>query len=111
MDDLWQGLMQAFWLVVTLDADLVEISLRSLQVTLSALALACLVAMPLAALLTVRRFRLRRSVIAVMNALMGLPPVVVGLVVYVLLSRSGPLGALGFLYLPRAIQLIFSIFP
>ena len=100
--DLWQGLMQAFWLVVTLDADLVEISLRSLQVTLSALALACLVAMPLAALLTVRRFRLRRSVIAVMNALMGLPPVVVGLVVYVLLSRSGPLGALGLLFTPWA---------
>ena len=102
LDDLWQGLMQAFWLVVTLDADLVEISLRSLQVTLSALALACLVAMPLAALLTVRRFRLRRSVIAVMNALMGLPPVVVGLVVYVLLSRSGPLGALGLLFTPWA---------
>lgn len=102
MVDLWQGLVQAFWLIVEADADLAEISLRSLRITLSALALGCLVAMPLAALLTVRRFRFRRTVIAILNALMGLPPVVVGLVVYVLLSRSGPLGALGLLFTPWA---------
>ena len=102
MVDLWQGLSQAFWLVVTLDAELTEIALRSLQVTFTALALACLIAMPLAAFLAVRRFRFRRTVIAVLNALMGLPPVVVGLVVYVLLSRSGPLGVLGLLFTPTA---------
>ncbi len=102
MVDLWEGLSQAFWLVVTADAELAEIALRSLRITLSALALACLIALPLAALLAVRRFRLRRIVIAVLNALMGLPPVVVGLVVYVLLSRSGPLGALGLLFTPTA---------
>ena len=102
MTDLWQGLAQAFWLVVTFDAELAEIALRSLRITFTALALACAIALPLAAFLAVRRFRYRRAVIAVLNALMGLPPVVVGLVVYVLLSRSGPLGALGLLFTPTA---------
>ncbi len=102
MVDLWQGLSQAFWLVITADETLVEIALRSLRITLSALVLACLIALPLAAFLAVRRFRYRRFVIAVLNALMGLPPVVVGLVVYILLSRSGPLGALGLLFTPTA---------
>ncbi|MEO0655663.1 MAG: ABC transporter permease, partial [Pseudomonadota bacterium] len=73
-----------------------------LQVTCTALLLACLIALPLAAMLAVRRFRWRRAVIAVLNALMGLPPVVVGLVVYVILSRSGPLGVLGLLFTPTA---------
>lgn len=102
MVDIWSGLAQAFWLVITLDAELVEIALRSLQVTLSALVIASLIALPLAAFLAVRRFRLRRTVIALLNALMGLPPVVVGLVVYVILSRSGPLGVLGLLFTPTA---------
>jgi len=102
MVDLQDGLVQAFWLVVTLDAELLDIALRSLRITLSALVIASLIAMPLAALLAVRRFRWRRTVIAVMNALMGLPPVVVGLIVYILLSRSGPLGALGLLFTPAA---------
>ncbi|ANP37451.1 MULTISPECIES: ABC transporter permease [Rhodobacterales] len=102
MSDLWDGLSQAFWLVVMLDPDLVEITLRSLRVTLTALAIASAIALPLAALLAVRRFRLRRPTIAVLNALMGLPPVVVGLIVYVFLSRSGPLGVLGLLFTPSA---------
>jgi tungstate transport system permease protein len=102
MNDLWAGLGQAFWLLVTLDADLVEITLRSLRVTLTALVIACAIALPLAALLAVRRFRLRRATIAVLNALMGLPPVVVGLVVYVLLSRAGPFGVFGLLFTPTA---------
>ncbi|WP_283638697.1 ABC transporter permease [Marinovum algicola] len=102
MVDIWSGLVQAAWLVGTLDAELLEIALRSLKVTLSALIIASLIALPLAALLAVRRFRFRRTVIAVLNALMGLPPVVVGLVVYVLLSRSGPLGVLGLLFTPTA---------
>ncbi|MDC0658578.1 ABC transporter permease [Leisingera sp. SS27] len=102
MNDLWAGLSQAFLLLVTLDADLVEITLRSLRVTLSALAIACAIALPLAAFLAVRRFRMRRAAIAVLNALMGLPPVVVGLVVYVFLSRSGPFGVFGLLFTPTA---------
>ena len=102
MVDLWQGLSQAFWLVASADAELLEIALRSLRITLTALVLACVIALPLAALLAVRRFRFRRTVIAVMNALMGLPPVVVGLIVYVLLSRSGPFGVFGLLFTPTA---------
>lgn len=100
--DLWDGIGQAFWLIVTLDASLTDIVLRSLQVTLSALVIACAVALPLAALLAVRRFRMRRVMIALLNALMGLPPVVVGLIVYLMLSRSGPFGALGLLFTPGA---------
>ena len=102
MVELWDGLSRAFWLVITLDAELVEISLRSLRVTLTALVIGSVIAFPLAALLAVKRFRWRRTIIAVLNALMGIPPVVVGLIVYVLLSRSGPLGALGLLYTPTA---------
>lgn len=102
MADLLDGILQAFLLVVTLDSDLVEITLRSLRVTLSALVIASAIALPMAALLVVRRFRMRRLTIAVLNALMGLPPVVVGLIVYVFLSRSGPLGVLGLLFTPTA---------
>ena len=71
-------------------------------VTLSALGVACLIALPMAALLSVRRFRFRRITISVLNALMGLPPVVVGLIVYVFLSRSGPFGVFGLLFTPTA---------
>ncbi|SFM35366.1 ABC transporter permease [Shimia aestuarii] len=102
MSDLWDGLSQAWILLWTLDADLVEITARSLQVTLTALAIASAIALPLGAFLAVRRFRMRRLTIAVLNALMGLPPVVVGLVVYVLLSRAGPFGVLGLLFTPTA---------
>jgi tungstate transport system permease protein len=89
-------------LIVTLDAGLVEISLRSLQVSLTALLIASTIAIPFGTLLAVQRFRFRRSVIAVLNALMGLPPVVVGLIVYLMLSRSGPFGVLGLLFTPTA---------
>jgi len=102
MEEIWQGLRAAFWLVVSLDADLVEITLRSLQVTLTAVAIACLIAMPLGTWLAIQRFRYRRTVIAVLNALMGLPPVVVGLIVYLFLSRQGPFGALNLLFSPTA---------
>ncbi|WP_368186591.1 ABC transporter permease [Aestuariibius sp. HNIBRBA575] len=102
MSDLWDGLSQAFWLLLTLDADLVSITLRSLRVTLTALLIASCIGFPLGALLAVRRFRFRRFTIAILNALMGLPPVVVGLIVYVLLSRSGPFGVFGLLFTPTA---------
>lgn len=102
MSDLLSGMSQAFWMLLTLDADLVEITLRSLRVTLTALVIASAIALPLGALLAVRRFRARRFTIAMLNALMGLPPVVVGLVVYVFLSRSGPLGVMGLLFTPTA---------
>jgi tungstate transport system permease protein len=71
-------------------------------VTLTALLLASLIALPFGALLAVRRFRFRRTTIAVLHALMGLPPGVVGLIVYVFLSRSGPFGVFGLLFTPTA---------
>ena len=102
MLDIIDGLKAAFWLIVTFDPELWEISLRSLRVTLTALVVASLIAMPLGTYLAVQRFRYRRFIIAIINALMGLPPVVVGLVVYILLSRSGPFGVLDLLFTPTA---------
>lgn len=102
MNEIWAGMLEAFRLIVTLDADLVEITLRSLQVSLSALVIASAIALPLGTWLAIRRFRYRRAAIATLNALMGLPPVVVGLIVYLLLSRSGPFGVLGLLFTPTA---------
>lgn len=102
MGDIWAGLTQAFWLIVTLDGDLVEITLRSLHVSLTALVIASAIALPLGSWLAIRRFRYRRTTIAILNALMGLPPVVVGLIVYILLSRSGPFGVFGLLFTPTA---------
>ena len=109
MNEISQGLAQAFWLVISLDKELITISLRSLYVTLTALLISTLIAFPLAALIVVIRFRFRRLVITVLNALMGLPPVVVGLVVYIVFSRSGPLGVLGLLYTTSAMIIAQTI--
>ena len=87
-DTFWMGLF--------------EVTLLSLQVTLTATVLASLVGMPFGAWLALSRFKARRWVIATLNALMGIPPVVVGLIVYVLLSRSGPFGVLNLLFTPTA---------
>ena len=102
MNEIYEGLKAAAFLVVSLDSELVEITLRSLQVTLSAVAIASAMALPFGAWLAIRRFRHRRATIAVLNALMGLPPVVVGLIVYLLLSRSGPFGVFNLLFSPSA---------
>jgi len=102
MNDILQGLARAAKLVVTLDADLVEITALSLQVSLGAAAIGSAIGLPLGAWLAINRFPARRTVIALLNALMGLPPVVVGLIVYVLFSRSGPLGVFGLLFTPTA---------
>jgi tungstate transport system permease protein len=82
--------------------ELLEIVALSLRVSLSAVALAALLGLPLGAVVAVGRFPGRRTAIVLLNALMGLPPVVVGLLVYLLLSRAGPLGALGLLFTPGA---------
>ncbi|MFO7853910.1 MAG: ABC transporter permease [Paracoccaceae bacterium] len=100
---------QAAGLVLGLDGELMGIVALSLAVSLSATALACLVGLPLGALLAVTRFRGRGAAVAVLNALMGLPPVVVGLSVYLLVSASGPLGPLRLLYTPAAMILAQAI--
>ncbi|WP_323008125.1 ABC transporter permease [Pseudorhodobacter sp.] len=102
MNDIWHGLTQAVRLIADLDPDLMEIAGLSLRVSVGATVVAALIGLPLGAWLAVNRFRARRVVIALLNALMGLPPVVVGLFVYVLFSRSGPLGVLGLLFTPTA---------
>ena len=102
MNEILQGLIQAFWLILSFDSELITISLRSLYVTISALIISTLIAFPLAAFLVVTHFQFRRAIIVTLNALMGLPPVVVGLIVYILFSRSGPLGVLGLLYTTSA---------
>ncbi len=89
-------------LAATLDLRLWEIVGLSLAVSLSAVALATLVGLPLGAAIAVGRFPGRQAVIVLLNALMGLPPVVVGLFIYLLLSRAGPLGELGLLFTPQA---------
>ena len=102
MQDLRDAFATAFWMLVGLDPDLLEIVALSLRITLSALLLATLVGLPLGAAVALFRFPGRRAAAIVLNALMGLPPVVVGLVVYLVLSRSGPLGFLAWLFTPKA---------
>ena len=104
-----EALSAALALLVGLDSKLVEIVLLSLRVSLSAVAIAALLGLPLGAVIAVSRFPGRQAVIVVLNALMGLPPVVVGLLVYLLLSRAGPLGALGILFTPSAMVFAQSI--
>jgi len=96
-------------LVATLDLRLWEIVGLSLAVSLSAVALATLLGLPLGAAIAVGRFRGRQAVIVVLNALMGLPPVVVGLFIYLLLSRAGPLGELGLLFTPQAMVIAQTV--
>ena len=102
MSELSQAFSTAFSLILGLDAQLLEIVGLSVRVSLTALVIASILALPLGAALAVYRFRGRGLSIVVLNALMGLPPVVVGLLVYLLLSRSGPLGDLGLLFTPSA---------
>ena len=92
----------ALQLVLTADPTLLAIVRLSLIVSLSAVALGGLIGVPLGALVALTRFRGREAVIVALNAMMGLPPVVVGLAVYLLLSRSGPLGSWGLLFTPQA---------
>jgi tungstate transport system permease protein len=89
-------------LILRADPVLLAIVKLSLIVSLSAVACAALIGIPLGALIALTKFPGRNGVIVLLNALMGLPPVVVGLVVYLLLSRSGPLGSLGILFTPAA---------
>ena len=102
MNEIIQGMQEAGWLIITLDPDLMEIIFLSLKVTVSAVIIASVLGLPMGAWLAVNRFRYRRTVIAILNALMGLPPVVVGLFVYMMLSRAGPFGGMGLLFTPSA---------
>jgi len=102
MRDFSAAFGRAFELLVSLDPDLLEIVGLSLQVSLTAVFCAGVIGFPLGAVLAVARFPGRGALITLVNALMGLPPVVVGLLVYLTLSNTGPLGPLGLLYTPTA---------
>jgi tungstate transport system permease protein len=104
-----EALTTALALLVTLDPKLVEIVWLSLRVSLTAVAIAALVGFPLGAAIAVGRFPGRKTLIVFLNALMGLPPVVVGLLVYLLLSRAGPLGSLGILFTPTAMVIAQTV--
>ncbi len=109
MQNIGEAFALALHLLVALDADLLEIVGLSLYVSLSATLIACFLGLPFGAFLAVARFPGRGAVLIVVNALMGLPPVVVGLLVYLYLSRSGPLGFLGLLYSPTAMIIAQTI--
>ena len=102
MNDFLGALVAAWQLVLSGDPTLIGIVSLSLSVSLTAVLLASLIGLPLGAALAVLRFPGRNAAVVVVNALMGLPPVVAGLFVYLLLSRSGPLGSLGLLFTPTA---------
>jgi len=103
------GDLSALQLVLTGDPALLAIVRLSLIVSLSAVILAALIGVPFGALIALTRFPGREGVVVVLNALMGLPPVVVGLLVYLSLSRSGPLGSWGILFTPQAMVIAQTI--
>jgi tungstate transport system permease protein len=102
MQTFSESFLTAFQLIFSLDSDLLEILSLSIRVSLTSLVLSCLIGLPLGAILAIKSFIFRKTLVVIVNALMGLPPVVVGLIVYLNLSRSGPFGWLGLLYSPTA---------
>ncbi len=109
MHDIGAAFAAAFALVTAGDPAVTGIVVLSLRISLSAVGIAALIGLPLGALLAVARFPGRRAIIVGINALMGLPPVVAGLLVYILLSRSGPLGPLGLLFTPTAMVIAQAV--
>jgi tungstate transport system permease protein len=102
MQDFTAAVGEALRLIAAFDANLAEIVGLSLRVSVAATCLAALIGLPLGALLAIANFRGRAFAILLVNALMGLPPVVVGLIVYLMLSNAGPMGGFGLLYSPAA---------
>ena len=102
MQDFSEAFVLAFELVFSGNKDLIEIIVLSLRVSLTAIVFASVLGIPLGAALAISRFYGRGPVLVLLNALMGLPPVVVGLIVYLQLSRAGPMGSFGMLYTPTA---------
>jgi tungstate transport system permease protein len=109
MNDLGTAIGLALGLIAAGDAALASVVGLSLRVSLTALAVAAAIGLPLGAVLAVSRFPGRQAIVVALNALMGLPPVVAGLLIYLLLSRSGPLGGLGLLFTPSAMVIAQSV--
>src|ERR1700676_4239259 len=109
MNDFSSAFRLAFELIARLDEELVATVLLSLEVSLTASACAFAIGAPLGTALAVYRFPGRGALVVIANSLLGLPPVVVGLVVYLLLSRSGPLGSFGLLFTPAAMMIAQTV--
>lgn len=109
MHDFWQAVVSALSMLGGLDPELVGIVSLSLRVSLSASIIALFIGAPTGALLAVIDFRGRNILVILANALLGLPPVVAGLAVYLLLSRSGPLGSAGLLFTPTAMVIAQAV--
>jgi tungstate transport system permease protein len=109
MSNFSDAFSAALSLILNFDNSLAEIVALSLQVSLAAVLMASLIGLPLGAALAIFRFPGRTTLVVLLNALMGLPPVVVGLIVYLILSRSGPLGTLGLLFTPSAMIIAQTI--
>jgi len=109
MNEIWVALSEAGRLIGGLDVKLTEIVFLSLRVSLTAVLVASALGLPLGAAIAVGRFPGRQALIVTLNALMGLPPVVVGLLVYLMLSRAGPLGQFGILFTPAAMVVAQTI--
>lgn len=97
------ALAQAWQLLFSFNKDTCDIVWLSLSISLSALAIGVVIGVPIGALIAIKEFSGKRFVITVLNSLMGVPTVIVGVIIYLLLSRSGPLGELGLLFTPKAI--------
>ncbi|HSB48872.1 MAG TPA: ABC transporter permease [Burkholderiales bacterium] len=109
MGEITQAFAIASAMILGFDPKLIEIVALSLRVSFTAVLVASLIGLPVGAAIAVNRFPGRRALIVVLNALMGLPPVVVGLIVYLLLSRAGPLGDFGILFTPSAMVVAQTI--
>jgi tungstate transport system permease protein len=104
-----EGLSHAIELIISFDNDLIGIIAMSLKVSISAVLISCIIGFPLGASLALSKFKGRSFLVLILNTFMGLPPVVVGLIVFLLLSRSGPFGVLGLLFTPTAMIIAQTI--
>jgi len=109
MDSIIEGFRKAFLLIIHLDPELLKIIFLSIEVSAAALLIATTLGLPVGAVIGLRKFPGRGLFISLLNSFMGLPPVVVGLFVYLILSRSGPLGFMGLLYSPSAMIIAQTI--
>jgi len=105
MSELWEGFVRAIELIVSLDAEVAEIAWRSLRISASSTLLASLICLPLGGLIHFHRFRGKRVLVNTIQTFYSLPTVCVGLLVFLLLSRAGPLGGFGILFTPTAMVL------
>ena len=109
MNDLSEAFALAYSLILSADADLIEIIGLSLKVSFISIMISCAIGLPLGALIAVNQFPGKNFTLVFLNSLMGLPPVVVGLLVYIMLSNAGPFGWLQLLYTPQAMIIAQSI--